>query len=113
MTHAVPESFLAEMINEWEESLPDCMKLAYLPRPGIVRLRITVTGNCASEANKLLDEYTASLKNKIGDHIFGFDDQTIEQVIGEILKEKKLKVASAESCTGGNIARLITSCPGS
>ncbi|MDF1572367.1 MAG: competence/damage-inducible protein A [Bacteroidales bacterium] len=113
MTYAVPESYLAEMISEWENKLPACMKLAYLPRPGIVRLRLTVRGECAEKANEHLDRQTALLKEKIGDHIFGYDDQPIEQVIGDVLREKGLTVSTAESCTGGNIARLLTSVPGS
>jgi nicotinamide-nucleotide amidase len=113
MTYAVPESYLAEMISEWENNLPDCMKLAYLPRPGIVRLRLTVTGKCAEKAGELLDVQTEKLKEKIGDHIFGYDDLPIEKVIGDLLREKGLTVSVAESCTGGNIARLLTSIPGS
>jgi len=113
MTYAVPESYLAEMISEWENNLPACIKLAYLPRPGIVRLRLTVRGECAEKANELLDQQTALLKVKIGDHIFGFDDLPIEQVIGDVLRKQGLTVSAAESCTGGNIARLLTSVPGS
>ena len=113
MTHAVPESYLAEMISDWENNLPECIKLAYLPRPGIVRLRLTVTGKCAEKANELLDEQTALLKDRIGDHIFGYDDLPIEQVLGALLKKKGCTVSAAESCTGGNIARLITRIPGS
>lgn len=113
MTHAVPESYLAEMIGDWENNLPECVKLAYLPRPGIVRLRLTVTGKCAEKANEILDAQTARLKDRIGDHIFGYDDLPIEQVLGALLKKKGLTVSAAESCTGGNIARLITRIPGS
>jgi len=113
MTHGVPESYLAEMIRDWEESLPECMKLAYLPRPGIVRLRLTVTGKCAEEADELFESKTASLRERIGDHIFAFDDELLERILGETLKESGMTVATAESCTGGNIARLITSVPGS
>lgn len=113
MTYAVPESYLAEMISDWENNLPECMKLAYLPRPGIVRLRLTVTGKCAEKANELLDVQTALLREKIGDHIFGYDDLSIEKVIGDLLREKGQTVSTAESCTGGNIARLLTSVPGS
>lgn len=113
MTHSVPESYLAEMIRGWENSLPDCMKLAYLPRPGIVRLRLTVTGKCAEKAEQLLQEKIESLKKIIGEHIFGFDDNLLEMVLGKELKQRGLSMSTAESCTGGNIARLITSVPGS
>jgi nicotinamide-nucleotide amidase len=113
MTHGIPESYLAEMIREWEESLPDCLKLAYLPRPGIVRLRLTATGLCADKADQLLQENIDSLREIIPDHIYGFEDMLLEEAIGELLKEKKLTLSTAESCTGGNIAKLITSVPGS
>jgi len=113
MTQGVPESYLAEMIKDWELSLPACMKLAYLPRPGVVRLRLTVKGDCAGSANEMLDEKIAGLTALIGDHIFGFEDTLLEKVLGELLKEKGLHIATAESCTGGNIAHLITSVAGS
>lgn len=113
MTHAVPESYLAEMISDWESNLPECIKLAYLPRPGIVRLRLTVTGKCAEKAHELLDAQTALLEARIGEHIFGYDDLPIEQAIGETLRKRGLTVSTAESCTGGNIARLLTGIPGS
>jgi nicotinamide-nucleotide amidase len=113
MTHGVPESYLAEMIGEWEDSLPDCLKLAYLPRPGIVRLRLTATGLCADKADQLLQENIDSLREIIPEHIYGFEDMLLEEAIGELLKEKKLTLSTAESCTGGNIAKLITSVPGS
>lgn len=113
MTHGIPESYLAEMIAEWEDALPECMKLAYLPRPGIVRLRLTVTGKCAEEADSLFSERTEALRKHIGDHIFAYDDTLLEKVLGEFLKQRKLTLSTAESCTGGNLARLITSVPGS
>ncbi len=113
MTQGVPESYLADMINEWEEALPSCMKLAYLPRPGIVRLRLTVTGKCVAEGELLLKEHIDKLLTIIPEHIFGYDDLAIEQALGELLKEKGLLLATAESCTGGNIAKMVTSVPGS
>ncbi|MCF8346156.1 MAG: competence/damage-inducible protein A [Bacteroidales bacterium] len=113
MTQGVPESYLAEMISEWERGLPECMKLAYLPRPGIVRLRLTVMGKSTEEAGLLLDEKIGALHQVIPEHIFGYDDMPLEQAIGVLMKEKGLKLSTAESCTGGNIARLITAIPGS
>jgi nicotinamide-nucleotide amidase len=101
------------MIKEWENNLPECMKLAYLPRPGIVRLRISVTGQCAEKAEEMLSEKIEQLTATVGDHIFGYDDRLLEEVIGGILTKKEMSLATAESCTGGNIARLITSVPGS
>lgn len=113
MTQGMPESYLAEMINEWEGDLPECMKLAYLPRPGIVRLRLTVTGKCTAEGELLLQEHIDKLLTIIPEHIYGYDDLAIEQALGNLLREKGLVLATAESCTGGNIARMVTSVPGS
>ena len=113
MTQGVPESYLAEMIRDWEEELPDCMKLAYLPRPGIVRLRLTVRGSCARDAQKILDQQIDKLQKIIPKHIYGYDEQTLQEALGKVLKNNNLTVSTAESCTGGNIARLITSVPGS
>ncbi len=113
MTQGVPESYLAVLLKDWELSLPDCVKLAYLPRPGIVRLRLTVSGKCATDATQILENLVDKLEKTIPQHIFGFDDITLEKALGDTLKQKGLTVATAESCTGGNIARLLTSVPGS
>jgi nicotinamide-nucleotide amidase len=113
MTQGVPESYLAVLLRDWESNLPECVKLAYLPRPGIVRLRLTVSGKCASESKQILEVIENKLLKIIPQYIFGYDDVNLEQVLGEVLKERGLSLATAESCTGGNIARLITSIPGS
>jgi nicotinamide-nucleotide amidase len=113
MTQGIPESYLAAILEKWENALPECIKLAYLPRPGIVRLRLSVIGECAGKAKDLLKEQIEYLKNKIGDNIFSYEDMPIEKVIGDLLLESRLTVSSAESCTGGNIARLLTSISGS
>jgi nicotinamide-nucleotide amidase len=113
MTQGVPESYLAAMLRTWESNLPDCVKLAYLPRPGIVRLRLTVVDKCAKDAEQILDVIIGKLLNIIPEHVFGYDDISLERSLGELLRERDLTLASAESCTGGNIARLITSVPGS
>jgi nicotinamide-nucleotide amidase len=113
MTQGVPESYLAAMLRNWERDLPDCVKLAYLPQPGIVRLRLTLVDKCAGESEQLLDVLIGKLLKIIPEHIFGFDDITLGESLGNLLREKGLTLASAESCTGGNIASLITSVPGS
>jgi len=113
MTQGVPESYLAALIRDWETALPDCVKLAYLPRPGIVRLRLTVVDKCASEAEQILQVNVNKLLKIIPQHIFGYDDIGLEEAVGILLNEKGLTLATAESCTGGNVARLITSVPGS
>jgi len=113
LTQGVPESYLAAMLRDWERALPDCVKLAYLPRPGIVRLRLTLVDKCASDAEQILDVLIGKLLKIIPEHIFGFDDITLEESLGNLLRERGLSLASAESCTGGNIASMITSVPGS
>ncbi len=113
MTQGVPESYLANKIRHWEEELPDCVKLAYLPRPGIVRLRLSVVDKCAKDAEQLLEVILPKLLDIIPEHVFGYDDISLEESLGSLLKEKGLSLATAESCTGGNIAKLITSIPGS
>ena len=113
MTQGVPESYLAVLLRDWESNLPGCVKLAYLPKPGLVRLRLTVTGKCASESEQILEVIIDKLLNIIPQHIFGYDDISLEKALGDLLKERGLTVATAESCTGGNVARLITSVPGS
>jgi competence/damage-inducible protein CinA-like protein len=113
MTQGVPESYLAELIKDWESALPDCIKLAYLPRPGIVRLRLSASGSCAADAKERIDGLVGKLLEIIPHHVFGYDDISLEKALGATLKEKGLSVATAESCTGGNIAHLLTSIPGS
>jgi nicotinamide-nucleotide amidase len=113
MTQGVPESYLAAMLRDWEAALPACVKLAYLPRPGIVRLRLTVVDKCARESEQMLKVIIDKLQKIIPEHIFGFDEVTLEESLGKLLVEQGLTISTAESCTGGNIARLITSVPGS
>jgi nicotinamide-nucleotide amidase len=113
MTQGVPESYLAAKLRDWENALPDCVKLAYLPRPGIVRLRLSVVDKCANEAEQILDINIGKLLNIIPEHIFGYNNDTLEGSLGNLLRERGLTLATAESCTGGDIARMITSVPGS
>lgn len=113
MTQGVPESYLAEMLSDWEDALPQCVKLAYLPRPGIVRLRLTVVDKCAKDAEEILEVIIGKLLNIIPEHIFGYDDLSLEESLGQLLRDGGLTFASAESCTGGDIARMMTSVPGS
>jgi len=113
LTQGVGESFLAKTIEDWEDALPKNIKLAYLPQPGMVRLRLTAVGQDRSELEQIIEDQVQKLKEIIADFIFGFDDETMESVIGKLLKEHKNTVSTAESCTGGYIAHLITSVPGS
>ena len=113
MTTGLGESFLAEKIKDWENNLPGHIKLAYLPQPGIVRLRLTAKGENEQQLRAEIDQQIKALHLLIDDLIFGYDDITMEAVIGELLTQKKKTLATAESCTGGYIAELITSIAGS
>ncbi len=111
-TIGVGESFLAEKISGWEKKLPDHLRLAYLPSLGEVKLRLTGFGNSLSELEKDSNDQIVKLKDLAGDYIYGYGDTPIEAVIGNTLREKKLTLSVAESCTGGYLSHLITSVPG-
>ncbi|NUY81108.1 CinA family nicotinamide mononucleotide deamidase-related protein [Flavobacterium sp. MAH-1] len=114
MTYGMGESLLADKIADWENSLPDFIKLAYLPSPGRVRLRLSARGKDKQVLETALSEKIEVISKIIGDVIVGFEeDKTIEAVLGGQLAQKGLTVATAESCTGGKIAQIITSIPGS
>ena len=108
-----PESVLAEKLEPWETALPESIKLAYLPKLGIIRLRLTGRGQKKSEVENALNREQAKLEAILGDDIFCEEDIPLEVIVGELLKKKNLTVSTAESCTGGGIAALITSVPGS
>ena len=113
LTYGQGESLVAERIEDWENSLPEFIKLAYLPAPGRVRLRLTARGKNKEELEKAIDSYVASLDAIIHDIIVGFEeDETIEVLVGKKLKELNKTIATAESCTGGYIAASLTSVPG-
>ena len=113
LTQGVGESWLSEMIAGWEDSLPESIKLAYLPQPGIVRLRLSARGSDKNELSLLLQHHINLLKNKIPDLIFGYDSDTLEEITGKLLRQNGKTLSTAESCTGGYIAHLITGIPGS
>lgn len=114
MTQGKGESYLAEIIKDWETELrEDGMKLAYLPSPGIVKLRITAVGNDVQVLNKKVNEKVEALQQLIPKLIFGYNGVTLEEVVGELLKDRNESLSTAESCTGGYVAHLITSIPGS
>jgi len=114
LTYGMGESMLAEKIEDWENSLPEFIKLAYLPSPGRVRLRLSARGIDKEILDKALDQNIEALTKIIGDIITGFDDsETLEMVLGKLLSQNKKTIATAESCTGGKLAQIITSIPGS
>ncbi len=113
LTYGQGESMVAERIETWENNLPHFIKLAYLPAPGRVRLRLTARGENKEVLEKSVQENVVSLAEIIGDIIVGFDeDETIEVVVGRLLAASGKTLATAESCTGGKIAQMITSVAG-
>lgn len=113
LTYGQGESMVAERIENWENNLPEYIKLAYLPSPGRVRLRLTARGENEEVLQKAIQENIQSLTTIIGDIIVGFDeDETIEVIIGRLLREQGKTIATAESCTGGKIAQVLTSVAG-
>ncbi|MEY8706978.1 competence/damage-inducible protein A [Bacteroides faecichinchillae] len=108
-----PESVLAEKLEPWETALPECIKLAYLPKPGIIRLRLTGRGNDKVKLVNILNREKVKLEEILGDDIFSEEDTPLEMIVGDLLKKKKLTVSTAESCTGGSIAARLTSISGS
>lgn len=113
LTHGVPESDLAERIADWEKSLPEYLKLAYLPSPGVVKLRLSSFIDDVVKAEREMEEQIAAVKDILGDVVYGEGSQTLEEVIGAMLKEQNASLSTAESCTGGYVAHLITSVAGS
>lgn len=113
MTYGQGESLVAERIENWENNLPDFVKLAYLPAPGRVRLRLTARGTDKEILEKAIDNNVTSLAKIIGDIIVGFDEEeTIEVVLGRLLTQQNKTIATAESCTGGKIAQVLASVSG-
>ena len=114
MTYGEGESRIAEKIESWENNLPDFIKLAYLPSPGKVRLRLTARGENKEILEKSIQENVESLTKIISEIIVGFDeDETIEVIIGRLLTSQNKTIATAESCSGGKIAQMLTSVAGS
>lgn len=113
LTQGIPESLLAHKLTEWEDALPESIKLAYLPSAGLVRLRLSATGSNLNELEKRIDDRVQTLRAILGDAIFGEGKTTLEETVGELLKQRGETVFTAESCTGGNIAQLFTSHAGS
>ena len=113
-THGMGESFLAEVIKNWEDKLShDDIKLAYLPSPGIVKLRLSLFGKNQKAINLKLEEHIQHLQKIISNQIYGYEDDTMEGVVGQLLSKKNETVSTAESCTGGAVAKMITSVSGS
>lgn len=113
MTQGIVESHLATHLHKWEENLPSFIKLAYLPQPGIVRLRLTAQGENHEKLKKAVEQEIKKLQPLLPNEIFGYNDIALEKVVGDILRKEKATLSTAESCTGGYVAHLITSIAGS
>jgi nicotinamide-nucleotide amidase len=113
MTYGTFEAKLAERLEGFESQLPDSVRLAYLPAHGVIKLRLTGTGDDGGDVRRIVEEQVMKLYEIIPDVIYGEDEVTLEEVVGRLLLHNKLTLSTAESCTGGKIASLITSVPGS
>lgn len=119
LTQGIGESNLSDALTDWESTLAQLqIKLAYLPSPGMVKLRLTTQGSDAELLNATVDKKIEELKNIIPEFIYGYENfgeaqETLEQLVGKLLREKKQTLSTAESCTGGYISHLITKVPGS
>jgi nicotinamide-nucleotide amidase len=109
----IPESDLADKLKNWEENLGKEIKVAYLPSPGLLRLRLSISGFNVNELNNRLEKEVQEITALIGENaIFGFDSDALENIIGKMLIDRNMSLSIAESCTGGKISQLITSVPG-
>ncbi len=113
-TIGIGESFLAEKLKLWENSLKKVnIKLAYLPSPGIVKLRLSGYGEDESKVLSSISNKINELTTIVGEYIFGYEKEELNQLVGDLLLGSSKTLSTAESCTGGYIAHLITSVPGS
>lgn len=119
LTQGLGESFLAEKISKWEDNLAGKnIKLAYLPQPGMVRLRLSIAGDDLDTIKKTVEKEIGILKILIPEYIFGYEEYgeetpSLERIVSGLLRERNKKIALAESCTGGYISSLFTSIAGS
>jgi len=113
MTYGTPEAKLAEILTGFEAELPENIKLAYLPSYGIIKLRLTGTGNNRKTVSETISNQVKKLYDIIPELIYGEDEESIAAVTGKLLRERRKTLCTAESCTGGKIAHIITTVPGS
>lgn len=112
LTAGIGESAIAEIIKDFEKELPQEIRLAYLPNYGMVRLRLTTSGFDRIKTEKIINDHFIELKKLVKEYIVTDEDETMQEVLGKILLKNKETISTAESCTGGAIASLITSVPG-
>jgi nicotinamide-nucleotide amidase len=107
------ESELAMKLDEYERQMPSYIHLAYLPQPGVIRLRLTGTSTDAQRINNDMSRLSAQLHDLLGADIVSDEDKTLPAIIGDMLRQRGMTLSTAESCTGGNIAHVITQIAGS
>jgi nicotinamide-nucleotide amidase len=112
-TVGIGESFLATKIESWEDALPSHIKLAYLPSMGQVRLRLTGTGDDKEKLQQEIEEQAEKVYPTLGKNLFSKENEDLEMVLAKMLLDENATLATAESCTGGYLAHLITARPGS
>ena len=112
LTQGIGESWLSELIAPWEDQLPSHIRLAYLPSTGMVRLRLTGSGRPEEILRSELEVQTGKMLELAGKYVYGYDDDSLESIVGALLRDRKQTLSIAESCTGGFIAHRITSVPG-
>lgn len=112
-TVGIGESWLADKIRSWENNLPPYIRLAYLPSPGFVKLRLTAVGDDIQILEGEVKRQLNTLKTIIDKYIYGYDNIKLEETVGQMLAEKGKTLAIAESCSGGYVSHLITTIPGS
>ncbi len=112
LTQGIGESLLAERISDIENSFPPGFKLAYLPYLSSVRLRISAHGDEVTSLQHTVDELSKKLHERIGEYIWGYDEDKLEEVVGNLLRAQHKTLATAESCTGGLISYRLTSIAG-
>ena len=110
LLYGIPESTLAILIEKWEDALPPSMHLAYLPKDGTIRLRLSTYGEATAEE---MDKQIATLLPLIQDYVIALEDKPLETILGELLRQKNSTIATAESCTGGRLAAALNAQSGS
>ncbi|MBN2485759.1 MAG: competence/damage-inducible protein A [Bacteroidales bacterium] len=108
----VPESVMAERLQTFEKEMPKAISLAYLPSPGLLRLRLGFFATDHEKDLPMFEELCRKLETILGSDLFGYNNDTLERIVGNLLAKHNFTVCTAESCTGGNIARMITGVPG-
>lgn len=114
MTFGIGESFLAEKIKDWENSLDqENIHIAYLPSLANVKIRLSIQSDNGADSQEKIDRKVMELLQIVPEYIYGYDDELLEAAVGNILRERKKTVTAAESCTGGYVSHLLTSISGS